>query len=334
MENNIKNNTSYICLVSLFFIGNAVINLPFKENSLGSIPGFLIAFFVSLPLNFLFSKMSFEPKKTPFGITATIIFTVYALFCGIVTLRNYVTFSDRIILPEIGSFFPTLVFLLLLWLICREKETVLLKLSLISAVAVFFCVVLLFLLSLDDMSIKEIIPKRMPTLKEIGYQSLAYFAMSFVEGIVLVCFLKGESKKALTSGFLFGSALIFLTLIQAVALFGYNSLSQLNNPYSSAISTLTFGDKFSRMEGFSYLLYFSCTLTKTAVCIKTGRTALCTLFPNIKKYFIPAVLLIYGIMCVFTNIFINIGFLKIAPYLIVPALILILLFKINRSSIR
>ena len=322
MDAKVNNNLSYIALISLFFIGNTVINLPFGESINGSIPGFLIAVLISVPFIMHISKISINFNKSFLGVAGVSLFVLYALFCGIVTLRNYVTFSDKIILPEISSFFPSLLFLILLWLICREKDNVLLKLSLISALLVFITVIVLFFLSLNSMSIKALIPKKIPTLKEIGYQGLSYLSMSFIEGIVLIGFIKKNGRKAMLSGFFTGAALLFVVLIQSVSVFGYTLLSRLNFPYASAMSVITFGDKFTRMEGFSYLLYFSCTLIKTAVCVKAAKSAICSLIPKAQKYFLPAVVIIYGALCVFTDFFVNLPFMTIAPFLLIPAVIL------------
>lgn len=316
MDTKVNNNLSKVALFSLFFVGNAVINLPFGENITGSLFGFILALLVSLPLILRFCTVSVTNRPV-----MSVIFSLYALFCGIVTLRNYVTFSDKIILPEISSFFPTLLFLALLWLICREKDSVLLKLSLVSTVLVFSVVILLFLFSLDNMSVKALIPERLPTIKEVGYQMLSYVAMSFIEGVVLIGFLKDKSKKTMMGGFLSGAAVLFIILIQCLAVFGYNLITELNYPYASAMSVITFGDKFSRMEGFSYLVYFSCTLIKTAVCVKAAKKTLCSVFPKITKYFMPSVLIIYGALSVFTDVFVNLPFMKVAPFLILPALL-------------
>lgn len=331
MDTKINKNFSNIALFSLFFIGNAVINLPFSDSIKGALPGFLIAFIASIPFILQIRKINLPAEKNVLNISINVLFLIYALFCGIVTLRNYVTFSDKIILPEIGSFFPSLLFLLLLWLICREKDSVLLKLSLISAFLVFAIVLVLFLLSFNNFSFGQLIPKELPSFKEIGYQAISYIAMSFIEGIVIIGFLNLRTNKSILGGFFWGAAILFLIILQVVAVFGYSALSNIKHPYASAMSVITFGDKFSRMEGFSYLLYFSCTLIKTAVCIKSARNCVNRIFPKANKYFMPVVLSIYGALCIFTDIFTNLPFMNIAPFLLLPPIIMLVLIKISKA---
>lgn len=328
MDKGIKNSLSSLCLVSLFFVGNAVINLPFGYGCNAALLGFITAFLLCLPLILLFSKTSLKKEKAPLSVAFSLIFVLYSLFCGIVTFRNYVTFSDRIILPEIGSFFPTLLFLFLLWLICKGKKEAVLKLALISAILVFSLVIILCLLSLDSMSLTALLPKNPPSLKETGYQTLSFVSMSFIEGVVLMGFINSENKKAIMKGYFTGAAILLIILLQCISVFGYSLTARLDYPYAFAMSIITFGDKFSRMEGFSYLLYFSCTLIKTAVCLISARDSLTLLFPKTKKFFFPAALFIYGIISVFTNIFVNLPFIYIAPFLIVPPVILVIYYCI------
>ena len=323
MDNRINNFLPRIALISLFFIGNTVINLPFSQGITASLVGFAAAFIISTPLIIAFAR--YNPSGNTFSV---ILFCLYALFCGIVTLRNYVTFSDKIILPEISSFFPTLLFLALLWLICREKQRVLLKLSLIFCALVLTLIVFLFFFSLDNMSLKALSPKTAVSLKDSLYQGVSYFGMSIAQSIVIAGLFK-SNKKEMLSGYIIASLFLLICLLQSLATFGYTLITQLNYPYSAAMSVISFGDKFSRMEGFSYLLYFSCTLIKCAVCIISAKNTLTLRFPKVKKYFLPLVLGIYAIVSIFTKVFTNLPFLQVAPFMIIPPFVLITLKKKN-----
>jgi hypothetical protein len=325
MENKLKHSFSHISLYCIFFIGNAIINLPLKENANGSILGFLIAFLLGLAVILRLNTINFNPRNT---VSAKIIYTLlclYALLCGIVTLRNFVTFSDRIILPEISSFFPTLLFLCLVWLLCRQNEKVILKLSFISFSVISVLLIFLFISSFEFLSF-DFLDAKLPTIKEVGYQSLAYFSMSFVQCVIIFGFIK-SSRNSLLNGYLIGGVFLFLTLIQSVATFGFSALTNLMNPYSSSVAIITFGDKFSRLEGFSYFIYFASTLIKTVVSLKAAKNFFAASFKNLEKFFLPSVLLIYLLISVLTNIFTNIPFITIAPFLCIPPIIFLLLPK-------
>ena len=325
MENKLKNNFSLICLYSLFFIGNTIINLPFKEYTRGSILGFFIAFLLGFLVILRLKHIKFNKKNTLVSKIIYLFLCLYALFCGIVTLRNFVTFSDRIILPEISSFFPTLLFLLLVWFICRQNEKVILKLSFVSLTFIVILVIILFLFSLKFLSF-DFLTEKLPNIKEIAYQSLAYFSMSFIQSIIIFGFIK-KAHTSCVGGYLIGSFVLFLTLIQCIGTFGFSALSNLINPYSSAVGIITFGDKFSRLEGFSYFIYFSSTLLKTVISLKAAKNFFCVSFKKAEKFFFPSVLFIYLLISVFTEVFSNLPFMVIAPFLTIPPIIFLILPK-------
>lgn len=325
MENKLKHSFSHICLYCLFFIGNTIINLPFKEYSKGSVSGFLTAFLLGFIVITRLKKLSFSENKKAFSKILYFFLCLYAVFCGLVTLRNFVTFSDRIILPEISSFFPTLLFLLLIWFILSKNESVILKLSLICFMALSVLVTVLFLFSFEFLSF-DFSTTSLPTLKETGYQTAAYLSMSFLQGIILLG-LKEKNTDAYKGGYILAGIFLFITLIQCIATFGFSALSELLNPYSSAVGIITFGDKFSRLEGFSYFIYFASTLIKTVICLTCAKNFFKGVVKKGEKLFLPAVLLIYLLISVLTNVFANLPFLTVAPFLFIPPIIFLFIPK-------
>ena len=54
----------------------------------------------------------------------------------------------------------------------------------------------------------------------------------------------------------------------AAIVFGSDFAGKLKYPYASAISTVTLGNLFTRMDGFAYLIFFASVIVKITVCIK------------------------------------------------------------------
>ena len=69
-----------------------------------------------------------------------------------------------------------------------------------------------------------------------------------------------------------GCGLAALVLLNSVMLFGAELAGKFDYPYSAAISTISVGYLFSRMDGFSYFLGFACTLVRIGVCITTVKS--------------------------------------------------------------
>lgn len=312
-----KSVSSYLALTALFVIGNSIINLPFKEHTEGSILGFFIALILSIPFYLKFSFISLNTNKI-----YNFLFLFYAVFIGLTSYRNFVTFSDKVILPEASLFLPTLAFTFLLYKLSKAKFSAILKMSFILLTLSAAVVIFLLILSADNIKLSNIIPPTVPNKSDILYQTAAYFSMSFIEGIILIPFNNNENRKGLFYGFLIGAFIIFLSIIQILGVLGYGTTAFLSHPYSSSVSTITVSSKFSRMEGFSYLLFFSATLIKTSVSMKAANIAYTNIFKKGEKFFLPAITLVYFIFAVFTDIFINLPFTVILPFLTFPALIL------------
>ena len=69
-----------------------------------------------------------------------------------------------------------------------------------------------------------------------------------------------------------GCGLSALVLLNSVMLFGAELAGKFDYPYSAAISTISVGYLFSRMDGFSYFLGFACALVRIGVCITTVKS--------------------------------------------------------------
>ena len=61
--------------------------------------------------------------------------------------------------------------------------------------------------------------------------------------------------------------LLGITILNSVLLFGIEFSGVLDYPYSSAGSTVTFGNLFTRMDGFLYFVYLASCIVKCAVGI-------------------------------------------------------------------
>ncbi len=312
-----KSVSSYLALTALFTVGNAVINLPFKEHTTGSIIGFFAAIILALPFYLKFSYLAL-PQSKAFNL----LFLLYSVFIGLVAFRNFVTFSDRVILPEISSFLPTAAFLILLYRLSNAKFSAILKIALILLILSAAVVILLLILSVENIKLSNLVPNKAPDKADIFYQTAAYFSMSFISGIILIPYNNEKNRKGLLYGFLIGGLLILLSLIQVLTVLGYGTASLMQNPYSTSVGTVTVGSKFSRMEGFSYLLFFSATLINTAVCMKSAKIAYSRITAKGKNAVPLIIVAVYMIFAVFTDVFVNIAFTAILPFLVLPPLVL------------
>ena len=109
------------------------------------------------------------------------------------------------------------------------------------------------------------------------------FARVFAPVTVAVIYLSCERKKAggasVFRGLLFGCAILATCLACSVLIMGSAFSASCEYPYITAVSTVTAGKLFARMEGFAYMICFSASVIKTAVCLSIIRLILIGFLP-------------------------------------------------------
>ena len=250
----------FVWLSALFILGSSIINLPFNNADKLTFLGFIVAFLLSLLLVFLVYEFNF--LKYPIVLLA-----VY--FIG-ETLIVFLQFISKTLLPKSQNFWVLLLFLVPLIYFCFRKTTEILNFSLISGVACGLLLIFFFFATLKDFNLENIYIYSFPKVKNLFYQALPYVKSVTLPTAVLALYAKQHktSKTVAITGICVGNAFLLVSIFNSVLLFGAKMSGEFNYPYAMAISTVTFGNLFSRLDGFSYFIYFVTTLIKATVCIK------------------------------------------------------------------
>ena len=74
-------------------------------------------------------------------------------------------------------------------------------------------------------------------------------------------------RKTLTLGLSFGFFLLGIAILLSVMIFGAELSGRLDYPFFSAVSTVTIGKLFTRMDYLAYFIYFSSALIKITICL-------------------------------------------------------------------
>lgn len=322
----VRNNIPLISVTAVFLIGNAVINLPFSEYP----QGVIIGFFLSVILGYLYiSLLTKRLSKAKFSKADKVFFALYCLLCATVTVRNFITFSDRVLLPEISSVYPSILFVLLLWFICRQERKIILKISVVSAVIIVISNALLFLFSIENIQISSFSVLSLTDIKGILYEAASFLCLSFLQSVILINFLESYSfTSSVKKGYIIAVAVLLVCFIQCIGVFGVGLTGKLINPYADSVSIISLRGKSTRLEGFSYFLYFSASLIKSAVCILSGKHSLSAVSKKAEKHYPLCCTVIIGLFCVFTSFFKNIDFIYIAPFLALPPIYF--MFRLHR----
>ena len=276
-------NKHLVSLTAFFILGDAIIALPCAYTGGVSLFGFLFAalaaailYFAAVPLAncFIIGKGTARIFSAPWLLLAT----AYAFYNAGAAFINYTDFVNRVLLPETPRFFIAAAFILAAVFLASRRQEVILKLSLIFLAAAAVTVLLFFLLSAKDYNAENIAINSLPNLKVLFTVARPYlFKLSLPALLIPVysALFTGESRiRAPFLGLLTGLAIIALCLLESLLLFGAPLAKRLEFPLAAAVSTVTVGQLFSRMDGIVYCLFFAAALIKTAVCMKLAYFAL------------------------------------------------------------
>lgn len=249
----------FIWLSALFILGSSIINLPFKNADKLTFLGFILAFLLSVFL--VFAVYKFDFLKYPI-----IFLAIY--FVG-ETLIVFLQFISKTILSNRQNFWILMLFLLPLVYFCFRKTTQIFNFSLICGVVCGLLLIFFFFATLKDFNVKNIYIYSFPNIKNLFKQTLPYIKSVTLPIAVLILYAKHHqtTKTVAVTGICVGNIFLLISIFNSILLFGAQMSGEFDYPYAMAISTVTFGNLFSRLDGFSYFIYFVTALIKITVCV-------------------------------------------------------------------
>ncbi len=271
--------THSVALYALYILGSAVIQMPsakadeftFMGYLVTIITGFLLYLAVIPIANRIFSEnKSFLPSKS-LSCLIFLAISVAASFLAADTFIDFTNFAHSEILYNQSSFFTVVIFAsTVLFFSLRQQEHIL-KFALISFCFTAVAVIVFILLTLHNYNLRNIFIFRLPTVPQLIKQSKPYLLNPVIPSLLLPIYNNLVFKKCKKKVAFIGLGLGFVTLgaciLSSVLLFGPHFAGTLDFPYAASISTVTVGRLFTRMDGFSYFIYFASALIQITVCI-------------------------------------------------------------------
>ena len=268
-------NKHLASLAAIFILGDAVIILPSSDS--GNYP--LLGFFIGALAAILLYFVSFSITNRFIGKSLLMILAAaYAFYNAAVTFIRYTDFVNKILLPKTSKFLIAAVFILSAVYLAARRHKVILKLALISVFAAMIAIVVFFLLTLKDFKAENIAFYGFPSLRGLTNSAKPYFLNIALPAILIPVYspIFTDKSRAVAPfwGLITGLMLTLLCLLESLLLFGTPLAEKLPFPLAAAVSTVTVGSLFTRMDGIVYCLFFVTALVKTAVCIKLAFFAL------------------------------------------------------------
>lgn len=268
-------------LVTLFVLGNSIIILPLGNVNEFTFLAFLFSLFCGLVFYF---PWSFSVEKIFNHTTENFILkllqvliltsvTVFSIWCGADTLLCFLQFVGKVILPETPFLFTTITFLLVIALFLTKSQVSVLKFFLVAILGVSAIILFFFVATSFNFTFRNVFLFRLPKPENLFEQAYPYLLNAALPTLILpfynILTFKKTKFKATVSGLFCGYLLLGFCVIGTVLLFGADFAGSLDFPYSAAASTVSFGRLFTRLDGFSYFVYFICALAKITVCLHT-----------------------------------------------------------------
>ena len=277
MKENLKIHS--FCLVALYILGNAVILLPDKTADENTLFGFLAVFILSLGFCLIapFYKVFFTENHRKLKAIVFLAVAVFSFWVAADSFESSFSFISGVVLPKSSKPLIILVFLGVVIYFAFRSQKNLLKFSLLAFSATLILVIFFFLASfnnydLDNLSIS------FPSFEEIYKNAKPYFLNPFLSILLLPFYFlfvfEKVSAKNITIGVTIGFFSLFLCFASSILLFGPFFAGELEYPFASAVSTVTVGKLYARMDGLSYFIYFFSALIKITVCLKITMSSL------------------------------------------------------------
>ena len=210
---------------------------------------------------------------------------VVALYVAVMTVKGFSDFVSEAMFLRMPAFLVQAVFLGFCAYLSSCGFGTLRKFALLAMILIVAVIGILFLVSLPELKWEMIgdafvfdsAVSPIGVARELG----GIFAPMAVAIIYLAAATlgkeRGVSARSAAWAVVFSSVLLLVCYLNVALLLGLPFGSTQEYPYSSAVSTVTVGKLFARMEGFAYMMYFAAVAVRTSVCV----SLFCLLFKGV-----------------------------------------------------
>jgi len=276
-----------IALSALFIMGNSILMPSFYglENTFLS---FFIASALILLIIISVSKISnavflSNKKENIFFYAIVLLVCVISTFGALDTVYSFISFLTNIQLPQTNPILLCVAFFIPVAALTFCSNSALFKFCLLYAIISGCIIALVFISGIKSFNFSLL---NVASLKELNLSKGVFgFLKQFLPAVCIAAFMALAKGNACVKQTILGAVLgLFATalcLLQSILTLG--SAFDQSFPYIKAVSSISSGSLFTRLDGFCFWLFFVCALIKSAVCIKTLWLIIKCLFTKQKK---------------------------------------------------
>ena len=268
-----------VCMAALFTMGSAVISAPYRGSDGYAAIGFTVAFATALfcfsglapAVNYVYKCRSADCvyRKTIFGIIY--FFTAALIFAdAIFSFNVFCDFVSRNIIEKTPKPIIALIFAAVIYFASINRDGTMLKFSLFSAVISAAVIIVFFFFLVPRFNFEYLFPVGKVSTAGVFSQTVSYFFRVFLPAFPLLLYpcLCGGEKGSVITGLAVGGVITAVTMCCGILIFGAEMAADMNYAYADAISTVSIGYLFTRMDGFSYFVFFATSLVKICICVE------------------------------------------------------------------
>ncbi len=285
-----------IFLLSIFVLGNTVIVFPKGIGIETAAYSLGLALIPTVLICYLFIKIGQSPLS--FHRAAEWAVAVFCVLVFILSARDYITFVDTVRLPKTPRLVISVIFVLLSVLLGCAQKKVLYLFALFSFFITALIFITVFLVSVKNLNFSALKVQEI-NIKILVRQTLTFFIHSFGQLVIPVFFFREyalrQDKKIYIWGIVTGFLLMLIYVLNIMLVLGSSTASAADYPYATLTSVVSFGRNFSRLDGFTYYVYFYSSLIKCAVTVSV-------FLSFIKLYKKTAAVILAAVLLVLCNI--------------------------------
>lgn len=271
--------------IALFLVGGELLSVGRESVSEAYSSG--IAFAVALlfvgaaasAARAVFGDRASGASKRIFTAILAILAAAASIYVAIDSVLEFSEFVSDVMLLRAPRYLVMLIFLVFCVFLASRGVGTVRKYAFLSAVAVLIGAIALILLSLPSIDTRAIeLGGGTPNTRSVAEAFVKKFAPLCIP---LVYLSYGQDSKigeknstrlsplAACVGVLIGGAILTLCHFNVTLLLGSALAREQNFPYSAAMSAVSAGKLFMRMEGISYVLYFLASTLRTSIAVGT-----------------------------------------------------------------
>ncbi len=295
MNKEIISDRQGVNLLILFIFGSTLVMGTAGKAKNNVWIAILIALILSIPVLLMYAQILYRyPGKNLYDILEEVFgkvlgkifslpFIWFFIHLGALVLRNFGEFMNTVALPETPKIVPIIIFSLICVLGVKSGIETIAKCCGYFIIFIFFLIILLYLLTLGNMDMQNLLPIMGDGFKPVLQGAFGAFSFPFGELVVfLVIFDSLGSHKTISKvyikGLIIGGVIVAILAMRNIMVLGAETAGAVYFPSYTAISRVNIGNFLQRLEISVSIVFLLSGFIKICICLLAAAKGITKLF--------------------------------------------------------